>query len=59
MISPLPGSNPGNSVLVLSAWLHYALVNTLSQIVDVFNFHLQMKLSQGGLVSMWQRCVFR
>ena len=53
--SALPGSNLGNSVLVLSAWLHYALGNTLSQIVDVFNFHLQMKLSQGGLVSMWHR----
>ncbi|XOV72633.1 MAG: transposase [Verrucomicrobiota bacterium] len=53
--SALPGSSLGNSVLVLSAWLHYALGNTLSQIIEVFNFHLQMKLSQGGLVAMWQR----
>lgn len=53
--SALPGSNLGNSVLVLSAWLHYALGNTLSQIVEVFNFHLQMQISQGGLVAMWQR----
>jgi len=51
----LPGSQLGNRVLVLSAWLHYALGNTLSQIVEVFNFHLQMKLTEGGLVAMWYR----
>ena len=51
----LPGSTLGNRVLALSAWLHYALGNTLSQIVEVFNFHLQMKLTAGGLVEMWQR----
>lgn len=51
----LPGSTLGNRVLGLSAWLHYALGNTLSQIVDVFNFHLQMKLTAGGLVQMWSR----
>ena len=51
----LPGSTLGNRVLALSAWLHYALGNTLSQIVEVFNFHLQMKLTEGGLVQMWQR----
>jgi len=51
----LPGSSLGNRVLVLSAWLHYALGNTLSQIVEVFNFHLQMKVSDGGLVQMWYR----
>jgi len=51
----LPGSTLGNRVLVLSAWLHYALGNTLSQIVEVFNFHLQMKVSPGGLVQMWYR----
>jgi len=51
----LPGSQLGNRVLVLSAWLHYALGNTLSQIVEVFNFHLQMKLTEGGLIDMWYR----
>ncbi len=51
----LPSCRLGNRVLALSAWQHYALGNTLSQIVDVFNFHLQMKLSQGGLMQMWQR----
>mgnify|MGYP003968605859 CR=1 FL=1 len=51
----LPGSTLGNHVLVLSAWLHYSLGNTLSQIVDVFNFHLRMELTSGGLVQMWYR----
>ena len=51
----LPGAQLGNRVVVLSAWLHYALGNTLSQIVDVFNFHLQMKITSGGLVQMWYR----
>lgn len=51
----LPGSTLGLRVLVLSAWLHYALGNTLAQIVDVFNFHLRLKLTPGGLVQMWYR----
>jgi hypothetical protein len=45
----------GNRVLALSAWLHYALGNTLSQIVEVFNHHLQFKLTPGGLVQMRHR----
>jgi hypothetical protein len=51
----LPGSTLGLRVLVLSAWLHYALGNTLAQIVEVFNFHLRLKLTAGGLVQMWYR----
>lgn len=51
----LPGATLGNRVLVLSAWLHYALGNTLSQIVEVFNFHLSFTVTPGGLVQMWRR----
>jgi len=51
----LPKATLGNRVLVLTAWLHYALGNTLSQIIEVFNFHLQMKISGGGLIAMWYR----
>ena len=50
----LPGATLGNRVLILSAWLHYALGNTLSQIVEVFNFHLSFKVTPGGLVQMWR-----
>jgi len=51
----LPGATLGNRTSVLSAWLHYGLGNTLSQIVAVFNHHLTLKLSPGGLVQMWYR----
>jgi transposase len=51
----LPGSTFGNRLLALTAWLHYGLGNTLSQIVEVFNFHLQMRVTAGGLLQMWQR----
>ena len=51
----LPRATLGNRTLVLSAWLHYGLGNTLSQIVEVFNYHLQLKLTPGGLVQMWYR----
>jgi transposase len=51
----LPGSAFGNRMLALTAWLHFLLGNTLSQIVEVLNFHLQMKVTPGGLVQMWYR----
>ena len=51
----LPGSMMGNRVLILTAWLHYALGNTISQIVEVFNFHLLMRITPGGLIHMWYR----
>lgn len=51
----LPGSTLGLHVLVLTAWLHYALGNTLRQIVDVLNFHHQLQLTPGGLIQMWYR----
>ena len=51
----LPGSTIGLRTLALSAWQHYALGNTLDQIVDVFNFHMQLKITPGGLVQMWYR----
>ena len=40
---------------MLSAWLHYGLGNTLSQIVAVFNHHLTLKVTPGGLIQMWYR----
>ena len=51
----LPKATLGNRVLVMSAWLHYGLGNTLSQIVEIFNHHLQIKLTGGGLIQMWYR----
>ncbi len=51
----MPGATLGNRVLSLSAWLHYALGTTLSQLVEVFNFHLSFPVTPGGLVQMWDR----
>ena len=51
----LPGAAIGHRVLVLTAWLHYGLGVTLTQIIEVFNFHLHLKLSAGGLIHMWYR----
>lgn len=51
----LPGSQIGNRVLTLSAWLHYGLGQTIDHVVDVFNHHLQMKVTAGGLQQSWYR----
>lgn len=51
----LPHATLGNRTLVLSAWLHYGLGTTSSQILEVFNHHLQLKLTKGGLIQMWHR----
>jgi len=55
VLDALPGATIGNRALVLSAWLHYGLGNTLAPIVAVFNHHLQFKLTPGGLIQMWHR----
>jgi transposase len=51
----LPGAAIGNHVVALTAWLHYGLGNTLSQIVSVLSCHLHFTLTAGGLVHMWRR----
>jgi transposase len=51
----LPQCTLGNRAVTLSAWLHYGLGNTTSQIVEVFNQHLHLPLSEGGLMQMWHR----
>ena len=51
----LPGCTLGNRTVTLSAWLHYGLGVTTRQIVDVFNGHLKLSISDGGLTAMWHR----
>jgi len=51
----MPGCTLGHRVVALSAWLHYGLGQSISQIAEVFNHHLRLKVSDGGLVQMWQR----
>ena len=51
----LPGSQIGNRTVGFSAWLHYGLGQTLRHIVAVFNHHLQLKVTPGGLLQLWYR----
>jgi transposase len=51
----LSGCTLGNRTVALAAWLHYGLGVTTSQIVAVFNQHLKLKISEGGLTQMWHR----
>jgi transposase len=51
----LPNCALGNRTIVLSAWLHYGLGVTTRQIVDVFNGHLRLPSTDGGLTQMWHR----
>ena len=51
----LPQAWIGNRALCLSAWLHYGVGVTLSQIVAVFEFHFHFRITAGGLMCMWYR----
>jgi transposase len=51
----LPNCALGNRTVALSAWLHYGLGVTTRQIVGVFNGHLRLPLTDGGLTQMWHR----
>jgi transposase len=51
----LPACTLGNQAVTLSAFLHYSVGTTTSQIIDVYNSHLQLKVTEGGLTQMWHR----
>jgi transposase len=51
----LPNCALGNRTVVLSSWLHYGLGVTTRQIVEVFNGHLKLPITDGGLTKMCRR----
>lgn len=51
----LPGADIGHRTYALSAWLHYGLGNSLSQIASVLDIAFQHSISEGGLIGGWQR----
>lgn len=53
--SALPNATIGNRALLLSAWLHYGLGQTLSQIVAVLSSLFHFQLTAGALTQMWAR----
>ena len=51
----MPNATIGHRLVSLTSWFHYGLGITIDQIVDILNFHLQTKLTPGGLINAWQR----
>jgi hypothetical protein len=50
----MPRATFGHRLVALTAWLHYGVGTTISQVLAVLRHHLHFKLSQGGLVNAWQ-----
>ena len=51
----MPGATLGHHVIALTAWFHYGLGITIDQIVNILGYHLQTKLTPGGLIDAWRR----
>ncbi len=51
----MPKAALGHQVITLTSWFHYGLGLTIDQIVDILGYHLQTKLTPGGLVDAWRR----
>ncbi|GAG36269.1 unnamed protein product, partial [marine sediment metagenome] len=51
----LRGATFGHRIISFTSWCHYGLGVTLDQLVDILQYHLQTKLSAGGLIAAWQR----
>ena len=51
----MPNATLGHHVIALTSWFHYGLGITLDQIVDLLGYHLQTKLTPGGLIDAWRR----
>jgi len=55
VVDSMPKATIGHRTVALTAWLHYGVGITLSQIVEVLNHHFHFHVSPGGLVQMWYR----
>ncbi|MFQ5591986.1 MAG: IS66 family transposase, partial [Phycisphaerae bacterium] len=51
----MPRATIGHHLIALTAWRHYGLGVTIDQIIDILSYHLQTKLTPGGLINAWQR----
>ena len=54
VVDAMPGATFGHRLVALTAWLHYGVGVTISQVLAVLRHHLHFKVSQGGLVRAWQ-----
>jgi len=55
VVDALPKARFGHRLVTLSAWLHYGLGVTISQVAEVLGRCLQFEITPGGLVDAWQR----
>ena len=55
VVDAFPKATIGYRTVALTAWLHYGVGITLSQILSVCNYFLHFKLTPGGLVQMGYR----
>jgi len=51
----MPGATLGHHLIALTAWFHYGLGITIYKIVDILGYHLQTRLTPGGLIDAWRR----
>jgi len=51
----MPKATLGHQVISLTSWFHYGLGLTIDQVVDILDYHLQTKLTPGGLIDAWRR----
>ena len=51
----LPNATFGHRIISFTSWCHYGLGVTIDQLIDILQYHLQTKLSAGGLIAAWQR----
>lgn len=51
----MPKAAVGHRTVALTAWLHYGVGVSLSQVRELLGIQFQTRLSDGGLVAAWQR----
>jgi len=51
----LPSAAFGHRLIGFTSGCHYGLGVTIDQLIDILQYHLQTKLSAGGLVAAWRR----
>lgn len=51
----MPGAALGHHVLALTSWFHYGLGITIAQVIEILGYHLQTRLTSGGLIDAWRR----
>lgn len=51
----MPGATLGTHIVGLTSWFHYGLGITIAQVIEILGFHLQTRLTSGGLIDAWRR----